>query len=338
MHNHRRKAPAKRLWVGVLAIGFLIVSAGILASILTWGWIQQPISKTDETEINFSIESGTSTTQIGQMLTEAGLIRHPLVFRAVLYQEGIGSKIQAGDFVLRKNQSVSEIAKTLTRAIDTQIKVTLFEGCRREEVAQILETTFSDYGVEFSQSEFLDQPETKEGFIFPDTYYFTPRSNPVAVAKSIEATFNQKIAPLRDQIENSKYSLNQILTIASIVEREARIDRELVAGILIKRLENDWPLQADATLQYAKGVSLQANCRWIPPLAADKDIESPYNTYKYPGLPPAPIANPSLSSIQAVLNAQSDTQYWYYITDNQGGMHYAVTYDQHLDNINRYLR
>jgi UPF0755 protein len=123
---------------------------------------------------------------------------------------------------------------------------------------------------------------------------------------------------------------------ASLIEREARIDtsRQMVSGILWKRLDNAWPLQVDATLQYVKGGK---NDWWPEPLAVDKSLNSPYNTYQNTGLPPAPIANPSLSSIKAALSP-TDSAYWYYISDLQGNMHYGVTLDDHNANVNQYLR
>jgi UPF0755 protein len=135
-----------------------------------------------------------------------------------------------------------------------------------------------------------------------------------------------------------------MLILSSIVEREVRLekDRPVVAGILIKRWRSDWPLQADATIQYLKA---DLNCRnrgvncdwWEPVSGADLDIDSPYNSYLYRGLVPGPICNPGLASIQAVSNPQ-DTDYWFYLSDYSGEVHYARTNEEHSENIERYLR
>ena len=144
---------------------------------------------------------------------------------------------------------------------------------------------------------------------------------------------------LPDLVFTDLKTLNQVITLASLIEREAKTDssRKIVAGILYNRLGIDMALQVDATLQYIKGYNPIHKDWWAPPLAQDKNIDSLYNTYKYPGLPPGPICSPSLSSIEAALNPSS-SNYLYYITDNQGNMHYAVSFDQHNKNVNTYLR
>lgn len=331
--SKRLNMTTKTIFICILL--FVIFGMG---AIFMWSWVQQPIDPSNDQPIEIVIEPGSSTTAIAGQLQQEKLIRHPLIFRLVVKQKSLSGQIQAGSFSLDQTMSVPQIAQILSRAVDQQISVTLLEGWRREEVAAQLAADFSEIGISFDEQVFLDLPETAEGYLFPDTYFFSHQANEISVAKTIEANFNQKLTALRPQIQTSPYSLDEILTIASIVEREARVDRPLVAGILIKRLVNDWPLQADATLQYAKGYDAVNKRWWQPPLAIDKELESPYNSYKYQGLPPAPIANPSLSSIQAVLEAQTETDYWFYLTDPQGGMHYAQTYDQHLTNIDRYLR
>ena len=138
---------------------------------------------------------------------------------------------------------------------------------------------------------------------------------------------------------------NQVLILASLVEREAHHekDRPIVAGILSKRLRNNWPLQVDASVQYAlasKNCPLsKANCQWWPQSLSEKDLktQSSYNTYLYRGLPPAPICNPSLSSIKAVIFSQ-ESPYWFYLSDKQGEIHYAVSDRQQAENIRKYLR
>lgn len=137
----------------------------------------------------------------------------------------------------------------------------------------------------------------------------------------------------------------EVLILASIVEREVKFnnDRPIVAGILLKRLEKNWPLQADATVQYAiasakcKGKSAKCGNWWPKNLTReDLKIKSPYNTYLYPGLPPGPICNPGLAAIEAVLNPVG-SEYWFYLSDEEGKMHYAKTAEEHEENISKYL-
>ena len=135
--------------------------------------------------------------------------------------------------------------------------------------------------------------------------------------------------------------MKQVLILASLVEREARQSstREKVAGIILKRYLADWPLQIDATVQYVLGYQPNEKSWWKKELSEeDLKIDSPFNTYINKGLPPDPICNPSLSSIKAVINADENTPYWYYLTDNQGVMHYAITLEEHQNNINKYLQ
>ena len=128
--------------------------------------------------------------------------------------------------------------------------------------------------------------------------------------------------------------------VASLVEKEARFpeDKKKVAGILIKRMKNDWMMQIDATIQYALGYQRKEKTWWKKDLTVDDiEVDNTYNTYKYKGLPPAPICNPGLDSIQAVANAEVSTPYWYYINDKKGVMHFATTLEEHNANIRKYL-
>lgn len=338
MKRRRQNKPpvVKYLLMSLLILS--IVVFGLIGGVFVYYQSQlQPVEKQITDKTDFHIETGESINQISSRLAEQGFIRSPLVFKIYLKQQNLGPKIQAGDFLLSSSMSLPELSQALTKASAQQVAVTLLEGWRVEEVAEYLESKLSEAQIPFDSQVFLSQPEIKEGHVFPDTYYLSLTTNEQSIAKTIEANFNQKLAPLQSGINSSQYNLNQILTMASIVEREARSDRAIVAGILWKRLENDWPLQADATLQYAKGYNRFESDWWSEPLAIDKEIESPYNTYLNTGLPPAPICNPSLSSIEAALNP-TETEYWFYITAPDGTMHYSETYDQHLNNVNRYLR
>lgn len=339
MRKTRRNNSSLLTWVSRLLLILVILGlVGAGSAWFTWRQMLQPVDSGNQEGVDLVIAPGSSTKAIARQLDQANLIRHPMAFRLFLYREGIGQRLQAGEYQLSQAMTLPEIAYTLTRAIDRQIKVTLLEGWRREEVAEYIAAGFAQIEVDFDQELFLSLPETREGYLFPDTYYFSRQSDENSVAKTIEANFNLKLEPLRSQIQTSQYTLDQILTLASMVERETRVDRPLVAGIMIQRLNNNWPLQIDATFQYAYGYSATEGTWWPSPRASLKELDSPYNTYMYTGLPPAPIANPSLSSIEAVLNAQVNTPYWFYLTDNQGRMHYARTYEEHLANINRYLR
>jgi UPF0755 protein len=234
--------------------------------------------------------------------------------------------------------NTQEIALALTEGTN-DLWVTFPEGWRREQIAAELAKVYQAQSVAFNTDAFLVATEGKEGYLYPDTYLFPLAASPESIAEHLLTTFDQKVLQTyQADFNQSPYTVNQIITMASLVEREAKTDadRPLVAGILWKRLENDWPLQVDATLQYALGLNPQTQA-WTPPTALDKTVDSPYNTYLHPGLPPAPICSPSLDSIRAVLNP-IQSPYWFYLTDNQNNTHYAITLDEHNQNINQFLR
>lgn len=320
----------------ILTLFLLIVSSSLLGFFLFY-YLTLPVATGDTPPQSFTVQSGQGLNTISNNLKSAGLIRNSLIFKIVATNQGVSKKIQAGNFLLSPSMNSNQIAQALTQALATDFSITFLEGWRREEYAQALFTAFQKRNTQFDSQEFLTLTKNQEGFLFPDTYNFAPDTSPDQVVTTLINSFDQQVKiPYTKQIQSHSLNLDQIIILASIIEREARGSaRPLVAGILLKRLENNWPLQADATLQYIKGQNQEGDW-WIPPLSADKNLNSPYNTYQNPGLPPAPICNPSLDAIQAVLNP-TPTEYWFYITDTKGNMHYSETYDQHLDNISRYL-
>ncbi len=318
----------------ILALTVLIILS-IFSITFFFIYITQPIDSQSDQTYSFTIKPGEGSTTIANRLYQQKLIKHPLAFKLTLIQLNLAKDIQAGNFNLSPSQSTPQIARSLTKAFDDQVQVTLLEGWRREEIATELTNTLTPQGVEFDPQLFLSLTSQDEGYLFPDTYFFSKTATTEDIVAKLKNTFTQKTTLLQSQTNNSGRSLQDIIIMASIVEREARGSaRPIVAGILWKRLDNDWPLQADATLQYIKGTSRDW---WPEPLGVDKELSSPYNTYQNQGLPPAPITNPSLSSIEASISPQQ-SDYWYYISDLEGNMHYSQDYDQHLRNIDTYLR
>ncbi len=325
----------------VMVLSFFVLGLIFLVAIISlplYFTLKAPQPSSDQT-VNFVIEPSETLTSISLRLKDQNLIQNPSAFKFAVVFQGLAQHIQAGNFSLSSSMSAFDIAQQLTRSHSDDIQVTLIEGWRREEIAATLNQTFAARDLDFNSAEFLSLTPNLEGQLFPDTYRFAPSTTAPEVITTLTHNFTTKVTrPLAQAFTSSPYSTNQILTMASIIEREARGEaRPIIAGILWKRLEADWPLQADATLQYIKGYSNTNQTWWPTPLAIDKQLASPYNTYLHPGLPPAPICNPSLSSIQAALFPQN-TDYWYYLTDNESQMHYATTYDQHQININRHLR
>jgi len=316
--------------------------------VVVWGWwhwanlaVSPPAGRPSATSKTFIVKKGESFSSVAFRLQKAGLIRHALAFKLIILSQGLVDKIQAGSFSFKTSLSPKEIAYTLTHGTN-DIWLTFPEGWRKEEFAQRLSTNL----VNFDSSQFLQLASSHEGELFPDTYLISKEASPAAVFNLLFNNFQKKFDK---ELESSLLKLGltnkEALILASLVEREAKNnqDRPIVAGILIKRLKADWPLQVDATLQYALANSkLQTpNTKledwWPTPTTTDKKINSPYNTYKYEGLPPTPICNPGLASIKAVVYFKK-TDYWFYLSDVSGKkIHYAKTTEEHNENIRQYL-
>ncbi len=316
---------------------FLVLLAGLAASFF------QPKSHENQQSVRFVIPKGQALSIIATRLEDEGLIRSKWAFRLAVYKNDLANKIQAGSFELSATMSTWQIAQALTMGTD-DIWITLPEGWRREQIAESLSK--QELG-NFSVEEFLSLSKGLEGQLFPDTYLVPREISSTQFISLLKNTFATKVTSgLSEELAASKMSLNEILTLASLIQRESggednnSQDQEmaLIASILLNRLEIDMPLQIDATMQYAKSLKSSDSSDWWPTaFAEDKKIDSLYNTYKYAGLPPGPICNPGLAAIKAVLNP-SPTQALYYIHDNSGKIHTANTLEEHSSNVNKYLR
>ena len=285
------------------------------------------------------------------------MIRSKYVFRFVVWKQGLTKSIQSGTYSLSKAQSLTEIAQTLTKGTD-DVWVTVVEGLRREEVANVFAHSID---TAFDTKEFLTLTKGKEGYLFPDTYLFNSDIEEEELVNYLLATFESKTEDVftADKIKKTGLTKEQIIVLASIVERETRTDEEkpVIAGILIKRLNEGAKLEADATTQYA--VALKEVCSnfydqsdnfctptqedlmemdWWPSTLTIDDInfENQYNTRKVTGLPPAPISSVGLSSINGVVN-YAETDYYFYLHGSNGDVHYARTLDEHNANIANYI-
>lgn len=313
----------------LLAVAAALVAGG-------WLWWRDAISSVDAADSTpkiFVVRRGEGVKSVAARLAAEGLIRSPTGFYLLVKVMGIERDVEAGDFRLNPAMDAAALARELTHGT-LDVWVTTLEGWRVEEVAAKLTRE-----IDIPESEFTKV--AREGYMFPDTY-LVPRDATVgAVAELFRTTFDQKVdEKLKSDAKKTGLSFDEVITLASIVEREGRTeeDRPVIAGILLKRLNADWPLQADATLQYALGYQTGEKTWWKKGLTdEDKKVKSPYNTYTNPGLPPRPIANPGLSSIKAVIYPK-ETDYWYYLHDPDGGVHYAKTLEEHNANITKYLQ
>lgn len=278
----------------------------------------------------FSVSKGSSLSAIAESLKDGGYIRSEFLFKAIVRAVFFsGRSAVAGDYVFEEPMSVLRLARRIVVGNFNllAVKITIPEGLNKFEISEILEKNLPS----FNKEEFLAM--AKEGYMFPDTYFFMPNITTDGIVYTLENNFNQKIQSVNEQIEKFGKPLDDVIKIASILETEARTTetRRTIAGILWKRLEKDMPLQVDVSFKYINGKTT------FELTSDDLDIDSPYNTYKYAGLPPTPISNPGLDSIKAASDPLN-TDYLYFLSDHEGNMHYGVTFEQHKENKFRYLQ
>lgn len=319
-----KKLTVLGILLGALIIGgYLFYKEGTL-----------PVGKTDTSAKIFIVEPGESLNSIINNLYKEDLIRNRIVFRLIIKQLGIEKSIQAGDFRLSPSMNAYEIAEELTHGT-LDIWVTIPEGLRKEEIAEILSEE-----LDISETEF--NTLAKEGYLYPDTYLIPKNPTTQQVIDILTTTFDQKFTEeMKTQMRQKGMTQNEVVTFASILEREAfgANDRQQIANILYRRLQEGIPLQVDATVQYVLGYQPSENRWWKKNLTLeDLKINSPYNTYVISGLPPGPISSPGIDTIQAVLNATDNTPYLFYLHDSTGATRYASDLNGHEQNIEKYLR
>ncbi|MFA6536011.1 MAG: endolytic transglycosylase MltG [Candidatus Paceibacterota bacterium] len=308
----------------IMAFGVALIIGFVAAT-----WWQAPANFPKSTLI--AVSKGQGLSSIAKTLKAAHIIRSEFWFKGLVVISGGSRGAQAGDYNFDIPQNIFVVADRIARGVYNlkQIKVTIPEGLSNLEVAKI----FSVNLPRFNSKEFLNLAKSKEGYLFPDTYWFLPNVSGAEIISAMSDNFDKQIISITDQIQKFGKPLNDVIIMASIIEEEARImeTRQTIAGILWKRLKEGMLLQVDAPFSYINGQAL-------PKVYLDDlKIDSPYNTYLYKGLPPGPIANPGLDAIKATINPVA-TKYYYYLTDKDGVMHYAVTHDEHVANKNLYLK
>lgn len=311
------------------------------------------VDPNDSSTQTVTIPPGSSAADIGAELQQLGLVRSSLVFRYAADQAGVGSDLAAGDYELSKSMSTTEIVQVLAKGeVKRGLVATIPEGWRSEQIADRLQATGfatrDDFlnAVATPQSvpsvEVLPQPAVPrlEGYLFPETYQVPQEVSGSQAAEMMVKMFTQRVGDEVRTPSSSRLNPQQVITLASIVEREAKVasERPMIASVYLNRLAHDMPLEADPTVQYAvatrDGAAASAYDYWRPLTADDLSVDSPYNTYTHSGLPPGPICNPGEASIQAVLQpAQTDYLYFVATTDGSGTHLFARTLDEHNANI-----
>jgi len=275
------------------------------------------------------IPLGTSVKEAGIILKNRHIINSPEIFSIFVKIFSLKGII-AGGYLFDKKENLISVARRLTSGdhqLDT-IKVTFPEGITVKDMAEICQKNLPLC----IEEEFIELASESEGYLFPDTYFFLQSTSAAEVVSTLKENFSRRLAPLEQEIRVYGKSLDEIVIMASILEKEAQTfeDRQKVASILWKRISINMPLQVDASLQYAVGRNTYELTQ------ADLATTSPYNTYKIKGLPPAPIGNPGLESIKAVLSSYP-TKYLFFLTDRIGNFYFAETYEKHLSNRKKYI-
>ncbi len=323
----------------IFAVVFLLLVLTPVALNQYYSYLLAPPAPKNQEETLFIVTPGQPLETIAQNLEKKKLIKSAFAFRLLIAQMGIGKSIQAGDFKMAPNMTARDIAKELTHgAID--IWVTLPEGLRVEEQAERIEAKLK-FGqndqYKFDKKQYIKI--AKEGYMFSDTYLIAKNATAADVAARLSETFSEKVEQSILDKAKSELSNEEIITLASLIEKEAKTSEEkpTIAGIIVNRLNAGIALQIDATVAYAKGYDSAKNSWWGEVTTDDyKTVKSPYNTYLKPGPPPGPIANPGIDSIRAALEP-ADTPYLYYLHDSEGRIHYAKTIEEHNQNIQNFL-
>ena len=319
-----------------------VIGASVLLACLGWIAANDVLAlNKEEKTVTITITEDESFGDVVNRLKDEGLIEYKWLFRLFAAFTGGDDKVTMGTYTLNTDMDYRALlaGMSMSSATKGEVTLTIPEGYTVSQIFQLLEdngvstvedleeqAANHDYAFSFLQDIPLGDPNRLEGYLYPDTYTFnTPHSALYAINKMLvnfDARFTEE---LRSQVEETGYTIREILTIASLIERETDgTDRDRIASVIYNRLDNpdagtQGYLQIDATLSYINGGKVPTN--------ADREIDSPYNTYLYKGLPPGPIANPGMESIQAALNP-ADTDYFYNALGDDEVHHYFRTYNE----------
>lgn len=331
-----------------VALIFFLALAVLVVGWAAWNWRAPDRAGS----VTIAVAEGQGLTEIATLLGAGSVVRSQGLFKVAATVSGRARHLRAGTYTFAAGQSLGAVLETLAAGQTDERRVTLVEGWTLQQMGEALakagvvseadfiaaarvtdtRTVWPDVSFDF----FAGKPSTAtlEGYLFPDTYRFKPATPAVDVVRRLLENFGARVpADLRVKAADRNRTFFEVLTLASIVEREVakEEDRRLVADIFWRRLARPMRLESDATVNYATGKDLSS------PTLADTQVESPYNTYRNDGLPPGPIGNPGLQSIQATLNP-TPNEFFYFLSDKDGTTHFARTFEEHLQNKARYLK
>jgi UPF0755 protein len=318
-----------------------------LAAIAGVGWIyfilSRPYKGYTSSETFVEIPSGSSMAAMARRLTDAGVVRNPAAFRLAVWRRGAGRRLQAGEYRFDRPITPAEVVDKIARGEVDLVPITFREGLTIRQMAAVFEEKGFGPASSFIaaaqnggpiQSLDPDAPDL-EGYLFPDTYALPRKATAEQLAGAMVARFQKVLSnDLRSRAQSRGLSLRELVTLASLVEKETGRpeERPLIAAVYWNRLKVGMGLQCDPTVIYA----LERAGRYAGNITReDLRFDSPYNTYRYAGLPPGPIAAPGLASLQAVVEP-ADVPYLYFVSKNDGSHAFAATLDEHNRNVQQY--
>ncbi len=343
MSEIKLKMEKPRVVMIILAFFFLLLAGAFFTGqIITRQY--QAVDPDDTTLVDVIIPEKAGARQVADILYNKRLIHKQNIFLAYCQKNAYDSRLKAGHYRFSRSQTLKEIVDDIVQGRIVNISFTIPEGYTLEQIGQLLvkkqlcspeewdEGIRRDYDFAFLRGLPLENKKRLEGFLYPETYFvpedYNCRQLITLMLNSFEQLWQKKYA---GQAQAKNWSAYQTITIASLIEREAQVpeERTVIAGVIMNRLKAGMLLQIDASVLYA----LQEHKNVVT--YADLEVDSPYNTYKYPGLPPGPIASPGEASISAALNPQEHS-YYYYVSKGDGSHHFSKSFSEHLQAQKKY--
>jgi UPF0755 protein len=321
----------------------LVVLAVVAGFALLENELDRPLRVAGEAPLLLDIAPGTRVDAIGQRLTELGLVRHPAIFKGLVWRRGSGARLKAGRYAIPGGATLVQIVELLEKGETQRHDVTFPEGKAIADMAVIAagaglsaEAFRAAAGDPQSIADLDPRAADLEGYLFPDTYDVPQGATAKQVVARMVQRFRGVVTPLAPQIEAAGLTLRQVVTLASIVELETARpeERPRIAAVFLNRMRKGMPLQTDPTVIFAlkRAGPYDGNIH-----KKDLDIDSPYNTYRYAGLPPGPIASPGRASLLAVL-APAATQDLYFVSRNDGTHEFNESLQMHEKAVTRFQR
>jgi peptidoglycan lytic transglycosylase G len=330
----------------VITWTFLVVIVVVLgAGAWIYTSVERPYKGYEAPEQFVEIPAGSGTATMARRLADAGVVRSAQVFRAAVWLRGSSRRLQAGEYRFDQPMTAAEVVDKISRG-DVYVRaVTFREGLTIREMASVFESAGYGRAAEFMEAarkaELIREmdPDARdlEGYLFPDTYTLPRRTTADQLVERMVTRFEKVMTPeLRNKAVERGFTVRQVVTLASLVEKETAKpeERPVVAGVYSNRMRIGMGLQCDPTVIYALMLAgrYDGNIR-----KGDLQIDSPYNTYRYAGLPPGPIAAPGEASLRAAVEP-ADVPYLYFVSRNDGSHVFSTTLDEHNRNVNNFQK